>query len=390
MQQRYNDEIQVLRAVAILLVMGHHLQALFNWEPDRWHSFGTGLWAGVDLFFVISGYVISRPLLPRIDGKKGVEFWREVGAFWLKRFYRIAPSAWLWLALPLLFGVFAVHTKIYYFTAPSISDVVAAVLHVANLHYYGCTVGSGTCGLYLPYWTLSLEEQFYLALPFVILLCGKRLRLFLIAAVLAQVFLHREAWVGLPYFIRSDALCLGVLLAMFSRTTEYKMLDPRITSTALRFIIPPMLLVAFVATTRYEIVSFYTGMVAIIGAIAVWLASYDHGYLMPASKARNILLWIGSRSYSIYLIHVPAYLFTREIWASIEPAGTVFDSTFTLRYLLTALAITGIAAELNFRFVEKPFQMKGKAIAQRMLNRSDDGFGTMRAAQATQEMSASE
>ncbi|MFM0737759.1 acyltransferase [Paraburkholderia xenovorans] len=390
MPRRYNEEIQVLRAIAILLVMGHHLRALFNWQPEKWQNIGEGLWIGVDLFFVISGYVIAGPLLSRLNDKQGIDFWREAGAFWIKRFYRISPSAWLWLALPLVFGIFAVHTKIYYFTAPSISDVAAAVLHVANLHYYACTVGSGVCGLYTPYWTLSLEEQFYLVLPFVILLFGKHLRLFLVAVVLAQVFLHREAWVGLPYFIRTDAFALGVLLAMFSRSPGYRVLDPHLTSTLFRFLVPPLLLAVSVANTRYQIVPFYTGLAGVIGAIAVWLASYDKGYLIRPSPARKALSWIGTRSYAIYLVHVPAYFFTREIWAAIEPPGTVFNSTYTIRYVITALLLTVTAAELNYCYIEEPFRKKGKLIAEKMLTQGESGVMVSPEPQATSASSTSD
>jgi peptidoglycan/LPS O-acetylase OafA/YrhL len=76
-----NPEIEVLRGVAVMLVILNHVEVLLPWHHGLGWDFGGGLWCGVDLFFCISGYVIARSLLPRLRGASGEAFWREAGAF---------------------------------------------------------------------------------------------------------------------------------------------------------------------------------------------------------------------------------------------------------------------------------------------------------------------
>jgi peptidoglycan/LPS O-acetylase OafA/YrhL len=364
-----NQEIQVLRAIAILTVIVHHLEGLFFWDTTKWARPGHGLWIGVDLFFCISGFVIAKNLLPKLEGKTGAEFWKEVGAFWLRRLYRITPSAWLWLLIPILLSPLMVHTHSAQLGSANKADIISAVLHVANMHFFSCTIGASLCGDFAIYWSLSLEEQFYIALPFTVLIFRKNLSVALIFAFLAQAFVHRIQWVGILSFIRTDAILLGVLVAVFSNTTSYKALDPSLNSSKFRFIIPPVLLYSLFAITRYEIVSFYIGLAALVCGIIVWLCSYNKGYFFKPSFIRDFFVWIGTRSYAIYLIHIPIFWFTHEIWAWIEPEGTVFSDIFVMRFSLTSLVLIVLLAELNYRFIEEPLRKKGKKYAQNMLNR---------------------
>jgi len=362
-----NEEIQVLRAIAILMVIASHLEGLFFWDIMKWSSLGHGLWIGVDLFFCISGFVIAKNLLPKLEGKIGIEFWKEVGAFWLRRLYRITPSAWLWLLIPTLLSPLMIHTHSANFGPANIADITAAVLHVSNLHFFNCTNGGGPCGDFALYWSLSLEEQFYIVLPFFVLLFRKHLSIALIVALLVQVFIQRQQWVGIMSFIRTDAILIGVLIAVFSNTTSYIALDPRLNLSRFRNVIPLVLIFSLLTITRYEIVSFFIGLSALVSGIIVWLCSYDKGYVFKASIIRDFFVWIGTRSYAIYLIHIPAFWFTREIWAWIEPQGTVFNAMFCLRFALTSLVIIVLFSELNYRYIEEPFRKKGKAYARNML-----------------------
>ena len=103
------DDIEALRAFAILLVFFHHLRSDLTWwsNPikEATQQFANG-GTGVGLFLVISGYVIGRSLLPVLDRAR-VEgnYWNETLAFWLRRFWRLIPSAWLWLSIPLVLSV---------------------------------------------------------------------------------------------------------------------------------------------------------------------------------------------------------------------------------------------------------------------------------------------
>ena len=106
MSTRRIMDIEVLRAVAVLGVLFHHLQGSLFTDPvpllERVHAWAQPWW-GVDLFFAISGFVIARSLIPALQGcSTRQEYWEQTRNFWLRRAFRLLPSAWLWLALMLL------------------------------------------------------------------------------------------------------------------------------------------------------------------------------------------------------------------------------------------------------------------------------------------------
>lgn len=358
-----NPEIQALRAIAVVFVVVSHLPGLFAWDVERWTRIGSGLWTGVDVFYAISGYVIARGLLPRIEGRQGLDFWRELIGFWVRRFYRIAPSAWLWVVLPLLAGLMFKYTGTLRLNGKNLSDIAAILFHIKNVQDYMCSQHGGICGDFHIYWSLSLEEQFYVLFPFVVLFSKKRLAPVLALLILVQFFLWRPQWGTLPAFLRTDALLFGVLLALFERTDVYKLFEPRFASAAVRYPLSIVLLFGVFAFARYEITWFYTGIVAAISGLIVWLCSYNCGYFISKSPIRISLEWIGARSFAIYLIHMPAFWVTHEIWERLTH-GAVLNSTYTLRFTITAFAIIFIFADLNFRFVEEPLRKRGMRFAR--------------------------
>ena len=184
-------------------------------------------------------------------------------------------------------------------------------------------MASSEPGASFPYWSLSLEEQFYLLLPIVAFLSGRRLPWVLGAGVLLQFFIPRSQTGTFQIElvlnqIRSDALLLGVLIAIWSRTPTYRLFDPAALKGR------PLLgagifgffvfLLAAAGSLKLHLVTFQVGLVALISAALVLLASFDRNYLMPNGVIKRIMLWVGSRSYALYLVHIPAYFLTREIW----------------------------------------------------------------------------
>jgi len=247
------------------------------------------------------------------------------------------------------------------------------LIHVANFHWLDCMYfNAGQCNvkafsLHI-YWSLSLEEQFYFVLPFALLLLPRRrLALGLATLTVLQIFLHRPHWSPM-WAVRTDALMLGALIALWQQHPSYRALEPVFLRK--RWIAAPVFaaLVVLIAAlpSKLQIVSFSTGSLAICCAILVLFASYDRGYLWPRGISRVVLAWIGSRSYSIYLTHLVCYSLVRELWHRIEPPGAVFDSTYTVPFLATALALIVVFSELNFRVVEMPMRRHGRAIAARV------------------------
>ena len=375
-------DIELLRGIAVIFVLIEHTRInLFPWiwGPETRLYFYFGFWSGVDLFFAISGFVITRSLMPMLEMTSGTTgFFNATLSFWVRRAWRLLPSAWLWLAVILVSAAFFNRSGVFWTFRANFEGVIAALLDVANFRI-ALIYGHAEPGAAFPYWSLSLEEQFYILLPIVLFSAGRRLPWVLGALVLAQFFIVRVgpnlSSVGLVLnMLRSDALMMGVLLAIWSRTPSYRLFEP----TALKGRpLAGLALLAFLTVSLaavggpgLTVVSFTIGLVALISAVLVFLASYDQDYLMPPGLVKRVMLWVGSRSYALYLIHIPAFFLARELWFRIEPPGTVFDHRFMLRLALTGFGLLLVLTELNYRFVEVPLRRRGARIAQRIAQRA--------------------
>jgi len=334
-RKRYNEEFQAVRAIAIGLVLVSHIVSLFPWNSAEWVRLGRGFYVGVDLFLCLSGYVITKGLARELANAQGDSFWRQTAAFWVRRLYRITPSAWLWLAIPMICYSLAARS----ISGNDLTDIVAAVTHVENIRSWQCAWTSrGNCGSFGHYWSLSLEEQFYLLLPLLFFAFRRRLPVVLVLIVVVQVLVPRPLGVFWGA-IKTDALMLGVLLALWSEKESYRIFDPNLKGSKFRFVIPFLLVFCLVGMTRYEVVPIYIGMAAVISAVIVWICSYDKGYFIGDNWLRSMLVWIGERSFAIYLIHPFSFWATRTTMAALYP-GVQFDGTYTLRFAAVGLAIT--------------------------------------------------
>ena len=336
-----------------------HLPGLFPWLYKSLTAAAEGMWSGVDLFFCLSGFVIAKSLLPQLREARQEQFWRITGAFWVRRFFRIAPSAWLWVAIPLAVG-FLIGGQV---SRADLSTATSIFLNVANVHLYDCAMAHTDCGQFEVYWSLSLEEQFYLLLPIAVFIFRNKSAYLFAALVLAQIFIPRFPGSSILNVLKTDAILIGVLIAMFSETAAYRDLAPRIESRFLRVLIPMLLVFCVAAVPRYQIVSFYTGLLAIVCGLIVWLSSYNSGYFIGSKALLVPLGWIGDRSFSIYLIRTPVFQFTAWLWAHLYP-GRPFGPHDTLRFGLTAIVAL---VEANYRFVETPLRRAGKARAFKMI-----------------------
>lgn len=369
-------DIEALRAVAIIYTLLTHMNGIFPWAPPwliakvTYFNFGTG----VDLFFAVSGFVIARSLLGRMEAATtSEESWRVMLAFWTRRVFRIWPSSFFWVAVICVLSLRYSQIGLFHPFQYQIGDLAAIVLQVANFHWWHCmTPGMWNCGETVVYWSLSLEEQFYILLPLAALLFRKRLPWFLGAVVLVQLFLARPAFnESVLWWIRTDALCLGVLIALFERSPLYRVFEPTFLANR-KYGAPAVVAIVLMlalgsgSPAKVDTAFFSTGLIALISALLVFIASYDKGYITGSRLLRPVVLWIGSRSFAIYLIHFTMIPMTMLVWRHIEPEGTVFGARFGLRYAITWLLLTGVLAELNYRFLETPLRRKGKEIAKRI------------------------
>jgi len=363
-------DIELLRGVAVLFVIIQHAHGnLISWSNPAVESFYRYFQfdSGVDLFFAISGFVIARSLVPLLAGcGSPFEFARATLGFWVRRAWRLLPSAWLWLAVVLMASVLFNRSGLYGSFHTNFEATVAALLDVANFRFQAL-FGSAPYGASFPYWSLSLEEQFYLLFPILIFLSGRWLPAVLAVGVLAQLFLVRSL---LLMSVRTDALMLGVLIALWSRDATYRLFEPRglARHPAARWAVLGLgvLLLAAVTASGATIAWFRVGVVALICAGLVLVASFDGDYLMRDGGLKRALLWVGSRSYALYLVHVPVMFGVRELWLQLE-IQPVHGHGWVM--VLLALGLMGLLAELNFRLVETPLRLRGARIADAMARR---------------------
>ncbi len=366
-RERISD-IEVLRGFAVLVVVAHHSRInLFSWEAPWLESLATyfGGWVDVDLFFAVSGFVIARTLLPQLQASQDKRAaLRTTLAFWVRRAWRLLPSAWLWLLLMLIASFIFREHGLFGSPRANLEATLAGVLNIANLRFLDTFMRS-EYGASFVYWSLSLEEQFYLLLPLVVLLTRRWLVPLLLLIVAWQLL--QERTLAMIVF-RCDGLLLGVLLAIWSRHPSYQRARPGfIERLPLRGTLPLLLILlcmVLLGSDELRIASHRMSWIALLSVLLVWLASYNGNYFLPV-PLRVLMVWLGARSYAIYLIHIPAFFLTREIWMYLEPAQAA-DNSFLLRYLLTAGVLILLLSELNYRLLEMPLRKRGARLAARI------------------------
>lgn len=363
-----NRDIEVLRAIAILFVLFQHRSFLLVEKSSHVIDMHFQFWAGVDLFFVISGFVIARGLLQvRAASTTTLDFAREAVAFWIRRVWRLWPTLWLWLGIGLLLSAF--RGGQWGSFLDNLSTATGVLSLTENFHHALDCGPKGTCSnlVFGPYWTLSLEEQFYLLLPLLLLFTPSRHVLRILSfGVAVQFFLARPGG-ELLWLIRSDALLMGVGIS-YSLQSPFmrQILEPTFLSyKPIRYACTSLLLFLVAGVASYNIVSFTVGMVALLSAVLVWIASYDKNYVLPENALKRVLVWLGARSYAIYIIHLFAFNFAKSLWHRLLPDVSTFGPSFTIRFSVTALVIMLVLAEANYRLVESPLRKKGRIIAKR-------------------------
>ena len=363
-------DIEVLCGLVVLGVVIHHARDnLFTWSSSGLERLAVyfGGWVGVDLFLAISGFIIARTLLPQLQASDNtLTAARTTFAFWIRRAWRLLPSAWLWLLLMLLGAVVFRDSGTFGDLRANIEATVAGLLHIANLRFLD-TFMRAEYGASFVYWSLSLEEQFYFLLPLLALLTRRWLVPVLLVIVLWQLLQERS--LAMMVF-RCDGILLGVLLAIWSHHPSYQLARPVfLQRLPFKGAIPLLVMLgclALLGSDELRIASHRVSVIALISVLLVWIASYNDNLFMPA-PLRDLFVWLGARSYAIYLIHIPAFFLTREIWTRMNPETVAGPEAF-VPYLLSAGVLILVCSELNYRWVEQPLRRKGAAIADRMNN----------------------
>ncbi len=355
--QRYMPGLDGLRAIAVLAVILFHLG--FDWAPG-------GL-LGVGIFFTLSGYLITDILLSQLAARGKI----KLGSFWLGRARRLLPALFVMLA------IVAAWVTVF---GPAQPDqfrkaVVSAVFYVnnweqifANVSYFARFAPEGPLN---HLWSLSVEEQFYILWPFLLLLGTKVVRetplpsgvrprlavvtvaLAIVSSILMAVLYHPSLDPSRIYYgtdTRAAGLLFGAALAM---VWPSRRLSRRITPQARNMLDGlgafGLLVIAIMIWRTGEFSSFlYQGGFVVLSLATVSvLMPLAH----PACRLGTILgvrplRWVGARSYGIYLWQTPIIVLT-------GPHSRAAESL--LGKALQVLAIF-VVASLSWRFIEEPIR----------------------------------
>ncbi|MCB0866016.1 MAG: acyltransferase [Solirubrobacterales bacterium] len=350
----YMPAIDGLRAVAVLAVFLFHVGVA--WMP--------GGFLGVDVFFVISGYLITALLVSEFKRRGYI----DVTAFWLRRARRLLPAVAVLIGVVMLIATVAAPADVTGLRG----DAVFSLIYANNWHQIftdqSYVEAFGRPSLFRHLWSLSVEEQFYLLWP---LICAAGLtqlgRRGLLAVVIAGIIgstalmgaLHDPTVAdGARAFFGTDtraaALLVGVALALVWHPAELRWRESRRAG----LVLDGLALLAF-CLLLHELLTAHDYDPALYEGggflrVALWTAVLIAAFAHPASRigwplARPLLLWLGVRSYGFYLWHWPVIALTRP-GVDVPVDGTPL--------ILLQLAATLVLAELSYRFVEQPFRRR--------------------------------
>jgi peptidoglycan/LPS O-acetylase OafA/YrhL len=347
----YMPGLDGLRAIAVLAVFVYHFHNGGGWLP--------GGFLGVDVFFVISGYLITSLLLSEFRKEGRI----DLVAFWLRRARRLLPAVGVLIAVVMVAGAF--------FDLGQISTLrgqaLASMAYVTNwdliLSHQSYFEQFARPSLFRHLWSLAVEEQFYLLWPiafafFMTRFGHRRVVIGVIAGAIASSLLMailfdpvnpNRVFYGTD--TRATPLLIGVALAFFWHPERLKpktgTLAP-IALNAMGAIGLSMVVITFMTVHDYDVSLYHGGFLL----LSIWTAMLIAALAHPAASIGRTLgnpgmRWLGLRSYSFYLWHWPVLELTRP-GIDVPLHGPVL---FALQ-LGTTLAL----ADLSYRYVEQPFR----------------------------------
>jgi peptidoglycan/LPS O-acetylase OafA/YrhL len=350
---RYLPGLDGLRAVAVLAVLLYHAELAGWW---------AGGFLGVEVFFVISGYLITSILLT----ERLATHHNDLKTFYVRRARRLLPALLAVLAATTVVAVVFLPEEV----ATLRGDVVSSLTYVTNWFFIFGEKSyfefAGRPSLVQHLWSLAVEEQFYLIWPLLFvggmkLLGRTKLFVAVVAGAIASTLLMASLYqpgvdASRVYYgtdTRAGGLLFGAALAFFWGPNRLRAQVGRFAPVLLD-LIGAVALAALVwmlwATDQYrDTDALYRGgfaRVALVTVVVIAVAVHPAAHLSKLLGCRP-LRWIGLRSYGLYLWHWPVYQLTR-------PGLDIALTGWSL--LAFRLAITFGLAELSYRFVEVPIR----------------------------------
>ena len=352
MKIAYRPEIDGLRAIAVVAVIFYHAQInIYGYQTFQ------GGFIGVDIFFVISGYLITSIILNELIITNNFSF----KYFYERRVRRILPVMLIVMIASLPFAWI-------YLLPNSLVDFSKSILYSLGFssnfyfHYSGQIYGSES-GLLKPFlhnWSLSVEEQYYILFPIILLVAFKYFRKYLIYFLIFGFILSLGLadWgsrnhPSFTFYIlptRGWELLAGSILAYFEITTGHRSKNKKLAlfMPVIGLFMVLCSILFFSDEMRHP--SFFT-LIPIVGVcLIIWFSNEE--YVFTKILSTKLFVGIGLISYSLYLWHYPIFSFLRiykEYWLIYE------TKNLFLIYFLTLLLLV-LLSIISFFYIEKIFR----------------------------------
>ncbi len=341
---RYRADIDGLRAVSILLVVGYHAQ----------QSMVPGGYIGVDIFFVISGFLITRIILTQ--ARAGTFSSLE---FYARRIRRIFPALTVVLAATYLIGWFVLLPDGFALLGRSTAAGVAFVSNLFQLSQIGYFAPDAAENPLVHLWSLGIEEQFYIFWPpFLVLMFGSKHRRIWMGTIAAasfgvslMIFLGYKEWSFYSPIPRAWELLAGGIVANHlvdrpeGETRRFPRADDLLATIGIAAIVG-----AAIALNKDSLFPGAYALLPVLGAVLIIIA--------PDSAVNRILLssrpmvWIGLISYPLYLWH----------WPLLSYLSIIRNGNPNFLEIGAAVIVAVILSWLTYRFVEIPLRRNPRAV----------------------------
>lgn len=333
----YRADIDGLRAISILLVVGYHAQP----------SLIPGGFIGVDIFFVISGFLITRIILSQSENNRF-----SFLEFYARRIRRIFPALIVVMAVTYLLGWLVLLPEGFSLLGKNIAAGVAFVSNLFQLTQLGYFAPDATENPLLHLWSLGIEEQFYIFWPPALLIIGMKWRRTWMGAIATAsfgasllIFFGYKDWSFYSPISRAwELLAGGILATNYDDALERgKRRAPQLENL-LAALGAAAIIFAAITLNKESLFPGVYALLPVLGAVLIVLS--PNSFLNTTLLSSPQMVWIGLISYPLYLWHWPLLSYlgivrngnpnTVEIWAAV----------------LVAIALSW----LTFRFVEIPLR----------------------------------
>ena len=329
----FRSDINFLRALSVVAVIIYHIDKKLL----------PGGWLGVDIFFFISGYLISNKIITELNHKNF-----SFKNFYIKRIKRILPSiiSISLFSLPLAF-ILLPPKELYFF----ISSVISSIFFYSNIYFENFDFYNSPSSKYIPFlhmWSLSVEEQFYLILPLILFFVFKKKKNKLIISIFSLFLFSITLNIFSEFFntfyqiqFRFWEFLFGVLFNFLNREISI--------SKVFKVFGFGIILLSLLIFDDILINILYPKLIALIG-VFIFLIKSDKSVFFDNLFNNSFIKYTGFISYSLYLFHQPIFSFFRIYEKNIKefPNYTIFLLIFLL-YILSFI---------NWKIIEQPFLNK--------------------------------